>query len=180
MNNPESWFLAQLKPNRLNQAVRNLERQQIETFMPVRDVSVRRGQRVVMTKQPIFPGYLLVSFDPQGTGWRAINNTYGVSRLVTFGQRLPLPLPKALIMGLKARCDENDCFLPPDDLQVGERVRAISGPFVDFIAKIEEIPDETRVAVLIEIMGRSVHVTMPRHNLERVAGDGRASDTGYP
>lgn len=172
MENSGNWFLAQIKPNRLDQAVRNLTRQRIKTFMPVRKVSVRRGQRVMVRKQPVFPGYLLVSFDPLGSGWRTINNTYGVSRLVTFGQHLPPPLPDSLILGLKARCDENGCFLPPDDLQVGERVRAIAGPFVDFIARIEEFPDETRVSVLIEIMGRAVHVTMPRRDIEPVENTG--------
>lgn len=168
MHSPDNWFLVQLKPNTLAQATRNLSRQGIGTFMPVRDIGSRRGQQVVVRKKPIFPGYLFVNFDPKKPQWRAINSTYGVARLVTFNQGPPQPLPKSLILGLMARCDENGCFLPPDDFQAGERVRAISGPFVDFIAEIEDVPDQQRVGVLFEIMGRSVRAIMSQRDVERI------------
>lgn len=168
MNVSKNWFLAQLRPNGLALAIQNLSRQGFEAFMPAREISVRSKHGQVTKQQPIFPGYVFVGLDTKNTGLGAINGTRGISRLVTFGQQAPQPLPEELILGLKARCDENNCFLPPNDLKAGERVRAISGPFVDFIAQIESVPDETRVGVLFEIMGRSVRTVMPRTGVERV------------
>jgi transcriptional antiterminator RfaH len=162
----KNWYLAQLKPNGFQAAMRNLGRQGIPTFMPLRTLSSRKAGIVSAQKKPIFPGYLFVQLDPGSASWRSVNSTLGVARLVAFGNSTAQPLPENLMLALAARCDEDDCLLPPDDFKIGEHARAISGPFLDFVVEIETIPDAKRIGVLFEIMGRTVRAVIPRHNLE--------------
>lgn len=162
------WFLAQLKPNGLERATANLTRQGIESFMPVRLVNVRHGRRSVMTKKPLFGGYLFLSVDPSNPCWRAINSTYGISKLVSFGKNDPSPLPTEFIDGLKARCSDDGALIPHDDLKVGEKVRAISGPFAEYIATIETIPSQTRLGILFDFMGQKTRANIAIDQVEKI------------
>lgn len=166
METPDNWFLAQLKPNGFQAAVRNLARQDIPSFMPMRRVVARPPGKSGVQKRPVFPGYIFVQLAPGGSQWRSVNGTLGIARLVAFGTGLPQPLPGALMEALAARCDDDGNLLPPDDFQIGEQVRAIAGPFLDFVVEIESIPDAERIGVLFEIMGRTVRATISREDLE--------------
>lgn len=162
------WFLAQLKPNGFNRAVVNLERQEIQTFMPLRQVQVRRANRNSLQTQPLFPGYLFLNVNSASPQWRAINSTYGVSKLVSFGANGPSPLPDQFISGLMARCDEENNLLPPDDLKIGEKVKIISGPFADFIVTVETIPNQTRIGILFELLNQENRATIDIDQVEKI------------
>lgn len=168
MSGSYKWFLAQLKPNGFDRAVINLERQEIKSFMPLRHVQVRRGNRSTLKPQPLFPGYLFVNVDSESSQWRAINSTYGVSKLVSFGAQGPAPLPDQFISGLIARCDEENNLLPPDDLEIGEKVKIISGPFSDFIVTVETIPSQTRIGILFELLNQVTNATIDVDQIERI------------
>lgn len=58
-----TWFLAQLKPNSVKIAERNLKRQGFRTFLPVEEVTKRANSKFVTAVRPMFPGYIFVSFD---------------------------------------------------------------------------------------------------------------------
>ena len=161
------WHLVQLKPNSFDRAVANLERQAVKTFMPL--VMRRRcfGKRYIQKKQPLFPGYLFIGVDVDAVSWRSVNGTYGVAKVVTFGCQEPQCLPEQLISGLKARCDQENCLLPSTDLKIGERVKIISGPFVNYIATIETIPSETRLGILFECLGGKIPAEINIKNVDR-------------
>jgi len=99
-----TWFLAQLKPNSVKIAERNLKRQGFRTFLPVEEVTKRAKSKFVTAERPMFPGYIFVSFDVTQGGWRAINSTNGITRLVSFGKD-PAPVPLYIISGLMLRCE---------------------------------------------------------------------------
>ena len=83
-----TWFLAQLKPNSHRIAEKNLRRQSFATFLPMQQETSRRNGRFVTTVKPLFPGYLFVALDTSAGGWHRVNNTYGVTRLVSFAGNL--------------------------------------------------------------------------------------------
>ncbi len=162
-----SWFLAQFKPNCHQIAERNLARQGYRVFLPVEDVTRKSGTKFVTKRQPLFAGYLFVAFDPALGGWRAINATYGISRLVSFGTD-PAPVPLELICGLMLRCDAEGKLLPPRLLNPGDRVRLTAGPMADFVATVEAMAPDQRVWVLIDIMGRTARVAVQAEALRAV------------
>lgn len=155
----QTWFLAQLKPNSAQIAETNLKRQGFRTFLPTEEGTRKARGKFVTVKRPVFPGYIFVAFDVASGGWRAINATSGVTRLVRFGTD-PVPVPLDLVSQLLLRCDQSGKLLPPRLLQPGDRVRVTNGPFAEFVAEIESLAPDRRVWVLLDIMGGQVRVEL--------------------
>lgn len=162
----QPWYLAQLRPNSLRIAERNLHRQGFDLFCPVQTETRKVGAQFRTTESPMFPGYLFIRFDPALPGWRAINSTYGVSRLVGFGG-YPAPVPASLVAALRLRCDEIGRIRPPADLQPGDAIRVVAGPFADFVTTIESIAPDRRIWILLDIMGRTTRVAIPMEGVQR-------------
>jgi len=160
----ESWFLAQLKPNCGPIAERNLKRQGFRTFLPLEEATRRVRGRFVLTSRALFPGYIFVSFTVSGGHWRAINATYGITRLVSFGGE-PASVPDDILMSLMDRCDASGTLLPPKRLQPGDQVTMTSGPFAEFVATIHSIAPDHRVWLLMEIMGGQTRVAVAADKL---------------
>lgn len=161
----DDWFLAQVRPNSFQIAERNLVRQGFRVFCPTQDETKRRAGRFVTRPAPLFPGYLFVQFAPASAPWRAINSTYGVSRLVSFAGATPAPVPKELVAGLLARCDEEGRLAPPKSLAAGDRVEVLSGPFAQFVATVESLAPQRRVWVLLEVLGGKTRVALDADDL---------------
>lgn len=140
-------------------AERNLRRQHFQTFLPMHEETRRKAGRFISTVRPLFTGYMFVAFDTSKGGWRAINSTYGITRLVSFGED-PQPVPLDLISRLMLRCDDGGKLLPPRILQPGDVVRLTSGPFAEFVATVEKISPDQRVWVLLDLMGRTTRVAV--------------------
>lgn len=162
-----SWFLAQLKPNCANVADRNLRRQGFGTFLPMEEATGRRNGKFVTAMRPLFPGYIFVAFDVALGSWRAVNSTYGITRLVSFG-REPRAVPPDLISELMRRCDAAGKLLPTNCLQPGDRVTLTKGPFVNFVAEVERIAPDQRVWVLLDIMGGQTRVAVAADQVQTV------------
>lgn len=154
-----TWFLVQLKPNSVKIAERNLKRQGFRTFLPLEEVTKRAKSKFVTAERPMFPGYIFVSFDVTKGGWRAINSTNGITRLVSFGKD-PAPVPLDIISGLMLRCDAQGKLIPPKLLNPGDQVAMTHGPFADFVAEVEKIDPDRRVWVLLDIMGGKTRVAV--------------------
>lgn len=155
----QTWFLAQLKPNSAQIAETNLRRQGFRTFLPLEEGTRKARGKFVTVVRPVFPGYIFVAFDVASGGWRSINSTSGVTRLVSFGKD-PAPVPLDLVSQLRLRCDQSGMLLPPKLLQPGDQVRVTSGPFADFVAEIESLEADRRVWILLEIMGGRTRVAV--------------------
>lgn len=165
VNAGNPWFAVQLKPNSETIAKRNLARQQVDIFAPFEEITLRRGQHLVLTRRALFPGYLFVSFDPETLPARCINSTLGVCRLVSFSGHTPKQVPRELIAGLMQRCDEAGKLLPPSCLKKGDAVSVNSGPLADLIGRVEQITHDRRVWVLLDILGKSTRVTLQSDDL---------------
>ena len=53
-----------------------------------------------------------------------------------------------------ARCNAGGKLLPPNQLNKDDAVQLLTGPFADYIAKVETIDADQRIWVLMELMGR--------------------------
>lgn len=153
----KAWFLAQIKPNSARIAKTNLDRQGFDTFLPMEEIVHRRKGRFVTSRSPMFPGYIFVAFDVENAQWRAVNSTYGITRLVSFGDA-PAPVPAGIMSELTNRCDSSGFLLPPQKLEPGDRVTVTSGPFTDLVAEIEKAAPDRRVWVLLDVMGGKTRV----------------------
>ena len=161
----KEWFILQFKPNSHHQAVKNLYQQGFETFLPLIDTTSRKASRFVTNTKPLFPGYMFVSFDKTDLKWHKINNTYGVSRLITFNSILK-PIPTTFIDSLMKRYNLSGKLIPIVEMKKGDKVKVLEGPFANFIATIEKYESEQRIWILMDLMGRKTKLQTPSNALE--------------
>ena len=153
----KEWFILQFKPNSHHQAVKNLTRQGFETFLPLHDTTSRKLSRFINTSKPLFPGYMFIRFDKAESEWYKINNTYGVSRLITFNSILE-SIPTIFVDSLMKRYDLSGKLLPIKKLKKGDQVTVLSGPFANFIATVEKYEADHRIWILMDLMGRKTKI----------------------
>ena len=161
----KEWFIIQLKPNSHHQASKNLTRQGFETFLPLNDTTLLKASRFVTSNKPLFPGYMFISFDKSEPKWHKINNTYGVSRLITFNSILK-SIPKIFVENLMKRYDSSGNLLPVEKLKKGDQVKILKGPFANFIATVEKYEDDQRIWVLMDLMGRKSKIQATTDKLQ--------------
>ena len=149
----KEWFVIQFKPNSHFQAVKNLNQQGFETFLPLTDTTLRKTSQFVNSTRPLFPGYMFITFDRTNADWHKINNTYGVSRLVTFNSILKA-IPSTFVDNLKRRYDLSGKLMPMQKLKKGDQVKVLNGPFANFIATVETYETDQRIWILMDLMGR--------------------------
>ena len=153
----KEWFILQFKPNAHHQANRNLNRQGFDTFLPLHDTTLRKSSRFINTSKTLFPGYMFIKFDRNESHWHKINNTYGVSRLITFNSILK-SIPTSFVDNLMKRYDLSGKLLPIKKLEKGDQVTVSKGPFANFIATVEKYEDEQRIWILMDLMGRETKI----------------------
>ena len=163
----DNWYVAQLKPSGFERAIFNLNRQNFETFMPMRRKTVSHARQLKEVLRPIFPGYIFVRFGSQHSDWRKINSTFGVGRLVSFRAQQPAAVPEGLMLALMERCDEKAVLRPLDDLKAGEAVKMMTGSFAEFVGEIEAFVAADRLRILFDFMGQKTRLDVPRGDVER-------------
>ncbi len=156
----KEWFILQFKANSHHQATKNLNRQGFETFLPLHDTTSRKLSRFISTSKPLFPGYMFIKFDRAESQWHKINNTYGVSHLITFDSLLK-SIPTKFVDSLMKRYDLSGKLLPIQKLKEGDQVKILKGPFANFIASVETYESEQRIWVLMDLMGRTTKIQIP-------------------
>ena len=160
------WYLAQLKPNALAIARRNLTAQNFPIFAPMQ-IETRRVRGLFRTEpRLLFPGYLFISLDPRDGHWRAVNSTPGVTRVVSFGG-MPAAVPRGLVEQIALGCGPDGVLLALDILAPGDRVLVSSGPFAGVLAEVERSEADKRVWILLDLMGQAVRTQVGRDVLRR-------------
>lgn len=142
---------------------RDMEDIILEIVVPTEDrIEVKDGQRKVKTRKK-FPGYVVIKMDMNDESWYLVRNTQGVTGFVGSGTK-PVPLSDEEVnkMGIeKVYIDI--------DVEVGENVKVISGPFESFMGVIEEIhPERQTIKVLISMFGRETPVELEFGQIEKL------------
>jgi len=151
----ERWFAARVLAHQENRAQFNLHRLSFRTFLPTLRRTVRHARRARDTLQPLFPGYIFIVMDLSKHRWRSVNGTFGVASLIMGADR-PRPVPPGVIEALIASCESYQAVRLDCSLEIGQKVRILSGPFAETLGHLARLDDRGRVRVLLEIMGMEV------------------------
>jgi transcriptional antiterminator RfaH len=156
------WYVVHTHPRGEARALANLRRQGFEAYLPCYRARRRHAGRVHGVSKPLFPRYLFVALDIARQRWRAIQSTFGVSHLVGHAER-PAALPHAVVEAIRAREDAQGMVQlgSAAAIQPGAKVQVVEGIFADRFGLFESIDDDTRVTVLLGILGRELRVTLP-------------------
>jgi transcription termination/antitermination protein NusG len=99
--------------------------------------------------------------------WYVVRNTPGVTGFVGSGNR-PIPLELAEVKQILRQMKTEEPRVKVN-FQLGERVRIIDGPFVDFNGNVDDINAEKgKVKVLVSFFGRETPVELDFLQVERV------------
>ena len=162
-----AWYAVQTKPQEELRATHNLNNWSVETFAPTwrqHQYNRLRGN-ISSTLRPLFPGYIFARFDVLKS-LRKINNTRGVLRVVSFGNR-PVPIHEEIIEFIRARVKDGVVEMD-DHFQAGDRVRIKEGPLAGLVGIFQRnAGSNDRVSVLMTTIKYQSHVTIDRQLIEK-------------
>ena len=160
------WYLIHTKIRKEQCALQNLERQGFECYLPyIQAEKLLRGA-LAMVDEPLFPRYLFIRLGSglAGQSWSPIRSTTGVSRLVAFGN-VPAKVGSELVAAIRSQC------AGPDGLrrqfEPGQTVVITQGPFAGLEAIYQMSEGESRVMVLLNILSKTVKMSLAPSNMRR-------------
>ena len=137
------------------------------------EIEIRDGQRRTVEKK-VFPGYVLVQMIElreddidSSRAWFVVRNTPGVTGFVGSGTKpTPLEVPEVRKILRQMRSEEPRVKV---GFTIGQSVRVIDGPFMDFVGQVDEINlEKGRVRVLVSFFGRETPVELDFLQVERL------------
>lgn len=164
LTNRERWYVVHTLAQREFFAQKQLNNQSFRTFLPQYEKTARHARKVVRKLAPLFRGYLFIILDLERDRWHAVNGTLGVSSLVASRDR-PMPVPNGVVETLiSMRSSDLEAVIHPV-LELGQKVRLVSGPFADQFGILQHLDDCGRVRVLLQMMGAWHTVRLSRGDL---------------
>ena len=160
----DRWYVVYAQPNREFRAQIQLAAQGFHTFLPRYRKTVRHARKLMTVSAPFFQRYLFVALDLSRDQWRSVNGTFGVTSLVTDGT-FPRPVPHGVVESLFDASDSDGFLNLGDALNLGERVRLLTGPFADLIGELVRFDGSRRVRVLLQLLGGVVATSIDRGDL---------------
>ncbi|WP_231702187.1 transcription/translation regulatory transformer protein RfaH [Halopseudomonas litoralis] len=156
------WYLIQCKPRQEARAEENLRNQHFPCYCPFHTIEkIQHGRRVV-TKQPLFPGYLFINLCKLTDNWHSIRSTRGVLRMVTFAGE-PLAVADEIIENLRTRLASTDS---KPLFEEGGKVTVTEGPFKDLDAVFCKTDGNERAIILLTMLHREHQVRVPLSQLK--------------
>ena len=146
--------------------------QPVERHPPQEEVQVVKGVKRNI-KQKFFPGYVFVRMDIDNPDrdkiWHVVKNVPKVTGFL--GGNKPTPVPDNQVEQINKQITEGT--MKPKvkiDIEEGENVKVIEGPFSNFNGVVENVDhDKGKIRVLVSIFGRSTPVELDFTQVERTA-----------
>ena len=132
-----------------------------------KEIEYKNGVKKERIKK-MFPGYVLAEMVMSDEAWYIVRNTQGVTGFIGSSGKgaKPIPLLPQEVdrilnsMGM-SRVDVSK------DLKEGAKVKIISGPFKDMMAKIDSVDlKEQKLTVLVDLFGQETSVEVDMQEVE--------------
>ena len=135
----------------------------LQVIVPTEDrVELKDNTRVVKTRK-IFPGYVIVKMIVTNESWYLVRNTQGVTGFVGEGSE-PIPLTDEEVRRLGI--EKTVIVL---NINVGDTVKIISGPFKGFTGLVEEVnADRQTLRTKVDMFGRATPVELEFDQVDKL------------
>lgn len=121
-------------------------------------IKIKNGKKTEV-EEKIYPGYVLVDMIVTDDSWYVVRNTPRVTGFVGSGV-YPVPLSKGETDELFSRMSK-DTTKHAIDLEIGDPVMIVDGPFKELEGKVEKVDDEKgKVLVMVSMFGRETPVEL--------------------
>jgi len=167
--NTYSGFENRAKQN-LEERIKNLGKGEYfsDILVPTETVvDLVKGKRK-MSQRKIFPGYILIKMELNEETWHIVKDTPKITGFAGDGTK-PVPISDREVEEILSQIKEGGSKVKPKvAFNVGDNVRVIDGPFVNFIGTIEEVkPEKRKLKVLVSIFGRATPVELDYIQVEK-------------
>ena len=167
-----SWYLVHSKPRQEALALQQLQAQGYQVWLPMlKRLTPPRRQRTQgpFSWEPLFPRYVFFRPGSVEQSIAPARSTVGVARLVSFGH-VPALMPHARLqeLALWERQQHQLDAAAVAGLQTGMSVRITDGPLAGLDALVQ-LPQQDRVVVLLDLLGKSHTVTLPVRSVVAVS-----------
>ncbi len=145
----------------------NMEEFIFDVIVPTeKKIKIKNGKRVTV-EEKIYPGYILVQMIVTDASWYVVRNTPNVTGFIGLGTT-PTPVNPDEIFTLKKQMGQEEPKYKID-VQKGERVKIIDGPFKEMDGEVQEI-DEGRgkVKVLVMVFGRETPIELDFVQIKKI------------
>lgn len=163
-----NWHLIQTRPNTHFLAEEHLRRQGFEVFLPLIIKTTKSNRKFVNKTVPLFPSYLFMGSSSKNISWKSVNGTRGISKAVTL-DGVYRPINPRIIQGLQYRCNKYNVIQKLSDIVSGDRVKIERGPFTDFICTVEDIKDDQRAWILIDLLSQQTKSEVSLDDLSKIS-----------
>ena len=145
----------------------NLRRQGFDVFLPLVTKTTKKSSRFLDSKVPLFPGYIFMGTSIDPIPWKSVSGTRGISKALTL-DGVYRPVSSCIIEGLQSRCDECGVLMRLNDIVASDRVKIERGPFADFICTVDQIKDDKRAWVLIDILQQQTRAEVSLEDVSKL------------
>jgi transcriptional antiterminator NusG len=127
--------------------------------------------------EKVFPGYVLIRMLLDDEAWQVVKNTPHVINFVGAEQRRavgrgrghvkPMPLSRAEVERIFKQAQEQKPVVKVD-MEAGDRITVLSGPFKDFAGEVIEVsPERSKLKALLSIFGRDTPVELEFNQVQK-------------
>ncbi|MEW4454642.1 transcription termination/antitermination protein NusG [Bremerella sp. JC817] len=178
----KEWYILKVQSNREKSICTNLIRRVKmaglegyfgEILVPTEDLVEYKNGKKKVTKQKLYPGYIVVHMAINDETWFLVRETGGIGDFTGAGGK-PVPmLPHEVdrIVKKTRKPDEGEQEEVKTNIRfkIGDHVRITEGTFENFEGDVEVIDNTNgRVTVMINIFGRTTPVEMEHWQMEPV------------
>lgn len=140
-------------------------------------VKIRKDGSRQQTEEKIFPGYVLIRMVMDDDAWQVVKNTPNVINFVGAEQKRrygrgrghvkPVPLSPAEVERIFKQAEEQEPVVKVN-MDVGDKIIVLSGPFKDFQGEVIEVsPERSKLKALLSIFGRDTPVELEFNQIEK-------------
>jgi transcriptional antiterminator NusG len=141
-------------------------------LVPKEKIEEIKNGKKYETERKIFPGYVLVNMEYSDEHGLLIKRVPKVAGFVGISTDFkPVPISQKEVDGIFNQVNQSkEKAKYKVEFEVGEKIRVIDGPFIDFNAIIEEVNyNKTRLKVNVQIFGRETSVELEFGQVEKLA-----------
>jgi transcriptional antiterminator NusG len=140
-------------------------------------IKVRKDGSRQHGEEKVFPGYVLIKMIMDDDAWQVVKNTPHVINFVGAEQKRhygrgrghvkPLPLSPSEVDRIFKQVQIQEPVVKID-MEIGDRVLVLSGPFKDFEGEVIEVsPERGKLKALLSIFGRDTPVELEFNQVEK-------------
>lgn len=171
----KKWYIVHTYSGHENKVKVNLEKRVeymnlgdkiFRVEVPQKAITVVKSGKRLEKEEKIFPGYVLVEMIMDKDSWYVVRHTPGVTKFVG-SEKTPIAASDREIKKIlyKAEAQPKKVEL---DVQIGESVLIISGPFADFSGTVTEVyPDKEKIRANVSIFGRETPVELEYNQIQK-------------